>query len=235
MKKIYNITIIILVVLILMLLDNANKNNNIIVELENTNENLSIELSQLKEEYEIANQYISTLEKYKKIYDGFESINIHTDTRYYDIPLTFEQQEFVQYVAEENGFAETFIYALMQGESNFNVDAVSYNQTSYGIMQINKNYVESASKLAGLEEYDIMDFYDNVRMGIAILRYNRDYYINKGYDSQEDLTHLTLSAYNRGIWGLRNHMQLNKTPVSAYSEKVLNNKMEIEQSLSNNE
>ena len=198
-----------------------------ISDLENTNKQLNIKIETLEEENK-------QLQIYKNIYDGFESIDIHTDARYYDIPLTFEQQEFVQYIAEENGFSETFIYALMQSESGFDVNAVSYNQTSYGIMQINKSYVESASKLAGLEDYDIMNFYDNVKMGIAILRYNRDYYINKGYDSQEDLTHLTLSSFNRGINGLRKKMDRDNSPISAYSENVLNNKMEIEQSLSDN-
>lgn len=229
MKKTYSITIIILLVLILALCENINQYKNNIVELEKTNENLNIELVQLKEEYKIANLNIADLKRYKEIYDGFESINIHTDTRYYDIPLTFEQQDFVQYVAEENGFGETFIYALMQGESNFNINAVSYNGTSFGIMQVNKNYADFASELAGLKEYDIMDFYDNVRMGIAILRYNRDYHIDKGYTPEEDLPHLILTSYNRGISGSRTHMRMNKTFVSNYSNKVLDYKAEIEQ------
>lgn len=235
MKKTYTTTIIILIVLILALCENINQNKNNIIELENTNNNLNAELAQLKEEYGIANQYIAELEHYKEIYDGFESIDIHTDTRYYDIPLTFEQQEFVQYIAEENGFGETFIYGLMQGESNFKLDVVSFNNTSFGVMQINKKYVDFASELAGLEEYDIMNFYDNVRMGIAILRYNRDYHIAEGYDSQEDLTHLILTSYNRGISGSRNFMKRNRTPISNYSEKVLDYKAEIEQKSSTNE
>lgn len=234
MKKTYIITIIILLVLIFALCQNINQYKNNIIELENTNENLNIELTQLKEEYDIANQNIAKLEHYKEIYDGFASIDIHTDTRYYDIPLTFEQQEFVQYIAEENGFGETFIYGLMQGESNFNLDVMSFNNTSYGIMQINKKYVDFASELAGLEEYNIMNFYDNVKMGIAILRYNRDYHIAEGYNSQEDLTHLILTAYNRGISGSRNFMIRNKTPISNYSEKVLEYKSEIEQKSSIN-
>lgn len=236
-KKIYNMVVIILMVTIIILGFNIKQYKNKIgelTELENKNNNINAELAQLKEEYDIANQYIAELEHYKEIYDGFESINIHTDTRYYDIPLTFEQQEFVQYVAEENGFGETFIYGLMQGESNFNINAVSYNGTSFGIMQVNKNYADFASELAGLEEYDIMNFYDNVRMGIAILRYNRDYHIDKGYDSQEDLTHLILTGFNRGLGGLRDHLKMNKTPVSNYSNDVLNYKAEIEQKSSIN-
>lgn len=171
------------------------------------------------------------LNRYKEIYDGLSEINIHTETRYYDIPLLAWQQEFVQEVAESYGLAETTFYGLMELESGFDVNAISYNDTSVGIMQINRNSADFGAELAGLENYDIYKFEDNVKIGIALYNYYLNYYKSIGIDSQEELCHLTLTSYNRGISGANNYIKTNGTSRSTYSTRVLENKCDIEQTL----
>ena len=169
---------------------------------------------------------IENLYKYKKIYDVLTNIDTRTDTIYYDIPLTAYQQEFVQAVSEDNGFDETFIYGIMECESHFDVNAAS--TSSYGIMQINGDFAHFYAELAGLQGYDLFSFEDNVRMGIACLRYIRNYYISIGIDSQEELNKLTLLAYNKGISGAKKHVEKHGGIISKYSDIVLRNKIRIE-------
>lgn len=195
---------------------------------------------------EVTNIYLTTqnndltqknkeLHRYKEIYNGLEKINKQTDTRYYDIPLTVYQQELVQEVAESYELAETTFYGLMELESRFDANAISYNDTSVGIMQINKNSADFAAELAGLETYDLFKFEDNVKMGIALYSYYLNYYRSLGIDSQEELCHLALTAYNKGILGCNNYIKINGTSRSTYSARVLENKCEIEQTLQEGE
>lgn len=202
----------------------------------NESERLAVENKQLisiNEDIKVEKQYLETqnkeLHRYKEIYDGLTTINIHTDTRYYDIPLTTWQQEFVQYEAEKRGFGETFIYGLQRYESYFGDKEDS--GVSQGVMQIHKKYAWRCAELAELETYDIFDFKDNVKMGIAYLAYLRDSYISEGITSQEELTYLTLLAYNRGLDGAKKYIKENGTIISDYAQIVLKYKYEIEQTL----
>ena len=189
---------------------------------------------------EVTNTYLTTqnnnlvnqnkeLHRYKEVYDGLSEINMHTETRYYDIPLTAWQQEFIQIEAEKKGFGETFIYGLQQYESYFGENADS--GVSKGIMQIHEKYAWKYAELAGLETYNIFDFKDNIRMGIAYLAYLRESYISEGITSQEELTYLTLLAYNRGKDGADDYIKENGTIISDYAQIVLKYKFDIEQTL----
>jgi|GEM_PF-3292915 len=228
LNKIKNVLTVILIIIIIYLLTKHNldiKNRtdkylHMEQKLLATNQKLENKIQKLSVENEV-------FYRYKEIYDGLTNINIHTDTRYYDIPLTAYQQEFVQAMAEENGFAETYIYGLMQLESQFDVNASS--DSSDGIMQVNRNFAYFFAELAGLKEYNLFNFEDNVRMGVAYLRYIRDYYISIGIDSQEDLSQLILVSYNMGINGVNKHIKKHGEIISRYGDIVLRNKMKIEQ------
>lgn len=207
-----------------------------IESLVKENKKITVAVSDL----EVENTYLTTqnnnlvnqnkeLHRYKKIYDGLSEINMHTETRYYDIPLTAWQQEFVQEVAEGYGFGETFIYGIQSYESYFGEKADS--GVSKGVMQIHDNYAWKYAELAGLETYNLFDFKDNVRMGIAYLAYLRESYISQGITSQEELTYLTLLAYNCGEKGAKKYIKENGSIISEYAQIVLNYKCEIEQTL----
>lgn len=213
-----------------------------IEKLVKENKQLEVVASDL----EVTNTYLTTqnndlrcqnkeLHRYKEIYDGLSEINMHTETRYYDIPLTAYQQEFVQIEAEKKGYTETTFHGLMETESGFNINAVSFDGSSFGIVQINENSADYAAELAGLETYDLFNFEDNVRMGIALYDYYLNYYKSLGIDSQEELCHLALTAYNKGILGCNNYIKINGTSRSTYSARVLENKCEIEQTLQEGE
>jgi len=227
-KHIKFLTFILLIICLLSLLKNK-LDSNLIKSINSEIKSLNTSVDDLKIEKAYLESQNKELYRYKEIYDGLTTINIYTDTRYYDIPLTAYQQEFVQKVAEENGFSETYIYGLIQYESQFNENAVSDGEISFGVMQIHNEYAWKYAELAGLEEYDLLDFEDNVRLGISYLRYIRDYYISIGVDSQEELSQLILVSYNMGIDGLKSHIEEHGTITSRYGDIVLRNKMKIEQ------
>lgn len=69
-------------------------------------------------------------------------------------------QEYIHTLCEERNLAYSFIIALIETESNFNSDIVSATD-DYGLMQINAcNH---------REDFDYLDPYDNVTMGIEML------------------------------------------------------------------
>lgn len=235
LKRLNSIKNILMIVLTIVIVYISIKYNSIIKDIESKYQQEYQELTtnnkQLENKIQELNLEIENLHRYKEIYEKITSIDIssRTETRYYDIPLTASQQEFVQAVVEENGFGETYIYGLMQLESGFDVNAAS--SSSYGIMQVNGEYADFYAELAGLKEYDLFNFEDNVRIGIACLKYIREYYISIGIDSQEELSKLILTAYNRGIKGTEKHIKKYGQIVSRYGDIVMLNKIKIEQKL----
>ena len=112
-------------------------------------------------------------------------------TVYYDCPLSYELQDYIRELCEDNGVPMELVIAMIEVESSFRADVVS-GTNDYGLMQINTVNHGWLS-----EEYGITDFldpYQNVFCGITILaqHYNRFEDIDKA-----------LMAYNLGAAGAK--------------------------------
>lgn len=93
------------------------------------------------------------------------------------VPLTESQQRYVYETAEEYDIVDhvDLVYGLMYVESRFTEDAVSYNWSSFGIMQVNEINREWLVDTLGREP-DLLDFEDNVECGVALLAWHlQDY------------------------------------------------------------
>lgn len=123
-----------------------------------------------------------------------------------NIPLNQNIKEYTEYKCEKFNLDYEMILAVMFVESRFDRNAISYNGSSYGLMQLNKNtYFWIAQK--GLNNYNFNPFspYQNINAGVWYLDYLRDYWINQGY-SQEVVFNLTLISYHRGIQGCKDYV-----------------------------
>lgn len=149
-------------------------------------------------------------------------------TRFYDIPLSHELQEYTFSRCEELGLTgspidyET-VLAMMSKESNYTADAVS-TTGDYGIMQINQvNHDRLASTLGFTvpEGHEIAEAYLDpkqcIEAGTQILAELAAKYSDP---------HQVLMAYNMGENGARKLWSQGITS-SAYSEDVLARRAEI--------
>ena len=86
---------------------------------------------------------------------------------YDDIPLSEEEQIYMQQICMENNISYEFALALMESESHFDAEAVGDKGESVGYFQINSiNWPRMESEY-GLNVHDPMD---NIAAGILILR-----------------------------------------------------------------
>jgi len=189
-----------------------------IIESENT---------RLQEELLVANDKI---EEYKNITECF----VNTDTKkgkyiYYSIDnLTCEQQEYIQNLCWSNDISYEYILAIMKAESNYQIDAISYDGSSMGIMQIQEKYASSWASVIGLENYDLFNFEDNIQLGIAVIVTYRTYWQEQGITDQESLFIYITNSYNCGIEGFKLYIERNGNINRSYSNVVLNYKTQLE-------
>ena len=217
----------------LLMIETYNLNNSI----ETKEENIKIIENENGDLYEELAESNSKLAKYESIINTIDNIDLLSEHdyeyTYHYVNLTMPQQRFIQDLCFQYDFSYELILGIIYVESRFKRDAVSYNNTSLGIMQVNKNYSDSFANMIGLEEYDLFDFEDNVILGFANLIYSRDYWINQGYTSNEDLTMLILASYNRGIGGTIKYIKNNGTSETNYAYNVLSYKFDLEMGLIN--
>lgn len=127
-----------------------------------------------------------------------------------EVPLSNELQEYIHTLCEEHNLAYSFIIALIETESNFNSDIVSATD-DYGLMQINAcNH---------RDDFDYLDPYDNVTMGIEMLSD-----LAEKYSDVESV----LMAYNLGEAGAVNLWNQGIYSTD-YTTKVLDKKLKYEE------
>lgn len=82
---------------------------------------------------------------------------------YYDIPLSFDFQQYITLICDAHGVDPTLVYAVMWRESNYDSNAINASESCYGLMQIHRcNFTRY-----GLDEP--LDAYANAHAGITIL------------------------------------------------------------------
>ena len=172
-----------------------------ILLLSNQNKTLSNSIEIFKEENTLLTQQLENnvveLAKYKNIIDGFNDMEIkNIDYVYYPIEnLSISQQEYIQNLCWNNDLNYEYILAIMKAESRYDVNAISYDGSSMGIMQIQKRYAKSWADMIGMEEYNLFNFEDNVKLGIAVLVNYRSYWQDKGI-TDEMLFYYMTESYN---------------------------------------
>ena len=106
----------------------------------------------------------------------------------YDVPIAEELQMHIISEAEGHGIDPAIILAMIWRESSYHADAIGDNGDSLGLMQIQPKWnMELMQELGCL---DLLDPYQNVRVGVAILAEKLDWY---GGDLAKAVT-----AYNAG-------------------------------------
>lgn len=132
-----------------------------------------------------------------------------TPPRYFDVPLDHELQDYIWGLCCAYDIEEHYelVYAMIEQESNFVVNAVSYTN-DYGLMQINISNHRWLSADLGIT--DFLDPYQNVHAGIYII----SALLHK-YDRGP-----ALMAYNLGEGGAA-EMWRRGVYSTTYSEQVL--------------
>lgn len=135
----------------------------------------------------------------------------------YNIPLEQELQDYTLEVCKEFNFKKPeIIFALMQTESDFNEDAISFT-SDYGLMQISPINLGWLNIQLGVT--DLMDPKQNIRAGVFMLDQLMDKYGN---------THMALMAYNLGEYGALEYWNAGIFK-SDYSEMVMDRAREIQE------
>lgn len=112
------------------------------------------------------------------------------ETIYYNVPLSFEQQDTVRASAEEFGVPFSLALAVIEVESSYNPDAVSSDGKSIGAMQIHEVNHKTLKKALGEDE--LSSLRANTRAGCFLLGAYLEKYGNES---------MALMAYNLGEGG----------------------------------
>lgn len=129
--------------------------------------------------------------------------------RYYDVPISFSDQDKIKDICSEYNVDEALVYAVIAHESDFQEDLIDGDD--WGLMQINKvNHAEMIEKL-GVTHF--LNVEQNVRCGVYMLSQ-----LQSKYESTTDV----LMAYNLGETGAKRKWEQGITHTD-YSDTVLTN------------
>lgn len=109
------------------------------------------------------------------------------------------------------------VMGVIQGESNFNVNAVYVNTngtTDRGIIQLNSNTAPYLAKRLGIPYSIGIEFVPEIAIEMGVL-YLSDHYKESNGDIDR-----TLSSYNRGPTGATNYFKKHGTYETSYSKKI---------------
>ena len=116
------------------------------------------------------------------------------------IPLSNEILDYIWYKSKQYNISYELVLAISKVESNYGQDLYNKNKNGTydsGIMQINNTNIRWLSELAGIKNPDPMNHYHNIDMALALLDYERNFWLKKGY-SEEETFWLTIYSYHRG-------------------------------------
>lgn len=85
----------------------------------------------------------------------------------YDIPLDDELQDYIIETSEERGVDPAIIIAMIERESQFDIDVIGDRGKAFGLMQIHPRWHSDRMEKLGVT--DLLDPYQNVTVGIDIM------------------------------------------------------------------
>lgn len=130
-------------------------------------------------------------------------------------PLSFEIQQGIFDICEENGISFEFVMAMIMQESSFCPNALGDNCMSKGLMQIQERYHSETMEALGVT--DLFNPLDNVKVGVAILC---------SYFEENDDVYYVLMKYNGGHTYANKMMKAGK--VSDYAKEITERTMKYE-------
>ena len=95
----------------------------------------------------------------------------------YDVPLSEDLQLYIIELCDARGIDPAIVMAMIWRESSYRAEVIGDNGDSLGLMQIQKKWCKEL--MIELDCEDLLDPYQNVRVGVAILadkleQYNGD-------------------------------------------------------------
>ena len=148
---------------------------------------------------------------------------------FYEIPPEYEEnggyfpeimQIYTYCLCKQEGVSYPLIVAMIERESGYRFDCIGDDGGSSGYMQIMEVY--HADRMEELNCTDLMNPYQNVRVGISLMKD-----LIEKYGTIQD----ALAAYNYGETGARRHLWSKGIYVYEYNEGIMRRMREIEEEL----
>lgn len=148
---------------------------------------------------------------------------------FYEIPPEYEanggyfpeiMQIYTYCLCKQEGVSYPLIVAMIERESGYRFDCIGDDGRSSGYMQIMEVY--HADRMEELNCTDLMNPYQNVRVGISLMKD-----LIEKYGTVQD----ALAAYNYGETGARRHLWSKGIYVYEYNEGIMRRMREIEEEL----
>ena len=140
--------------------------------------------------------------------DEVEELEVKVTRPEVDVPLSENLQDHIWELCQHYDMSYELVLALIKAESDFREDIVSYNRTSLGLMQLNKNTYPTLAKELGIKNFDPFNPNHNSRAGIYYLVKIREDLLKKGLCDEEILP-IMLITYHRGKAGARKYISRN--------------------------
>lgn len=135
----------------------------------------------------------------------------------YDVPLSEDLQLYIISLCEGKNIDPAIVFAMIWRESRFNHLSVGDNGNSLGLMQIQPRWHSGLMAEFGCD--DLLDPYQNVTIGIAILAGHVNYYNGN--------VEMGVMAYNAGKAGAYNAYFSKGVYSSPYSQSVMEKAEEL--------
>lgn len=151
-----------------------------------------------------------------------------------DIPLHEELQEYTWKLAQVYGVSYDLILATMYRENRaFNLKAINRNKdgsVDKGLMQLNSKYYDEYAMMIGVnpKDFDPFDPYQNILVGVNILKNRMSYWQNKKVKNETELLHKTALGYNKGLHGSKKYIKRYRKYTTPYTKDILKYKKELE-------
>lgn len=148
------------------------------------------------------------------------------DFVFYELPEEYAEkgyfpekmQIYTRCLCKQNDVPYALVLAIIEHESGYVFNKTGDGGESKGYMQIYEKWHTDRMERLGCT--DLMNPYQNVRVGIDFLSY-----LLKKYGTVQD----ALAAYNYGEKGAREHLWSKGIYVYSYNEKIMNRATEIEE------
>ena len=93
---------------------------------------------------------------------------VAVSARYFDVPLDRDLQDHIFAECEKYGIRHPqYIFAMIQRESGYQVDAIGDNGKAFGLMQVQPRWHQDRMERLGVT--DLLDPYQNVTVGIDFM------------------------------------------------------------------
>lgn len=135
----------------------------------------------------------------------------------YDVPLSEDLQLYIIGLCEGKNIDPAIVFAMIWIESRFNPSSVGDNGNSLGLMQIQPRWHSGLMAEFGCD--DLLDPYQNVTIGVAILAGHVNYYNGN--------VEMGVMAYNAGKAGAYNAYFSKGVYSSPYSQSVMEKAEEL--------